>query len=133
MQGIMIMATTTQTASLEKTHVKSSVRTEVSAADRAMGAAMISSGIGSLVLGILIVLAEVSVDIKEILIWNDGAGPLSGKTGVAVIAFVVSWVVLHYIFQYKAISLTASFIVTAVLLVLGLLLTFPPIFISLAG
>lgn len=124
---------TTRTASVESAQTKSMVRAEVSAADRAMGAAMIASGIGSLVLGIMIVLAEVSVDIKENLIWRDGVGPLSGKTGIAVIAFVVSWVLLHYIFQYKAISLTASFIVTAVLLVLGLLLTFPPIFISLAG
>jgi hypothetical protein len=94
---------------------------------------MIASGIGSLVLGIAIVLAEVNADIKTFLTWSSGVGPLSGKTGVAVVAFVVSWVVLHYAFQRKAISLTASFVVTLVLLVLGLLLTFPPVFLSFGG
>jgi hypothetical protein len=127
------MATTTQTPTLERAQAKSAVRTEVSAADRAVGASMIASGIGSLVLGIMVVLAEINLDIKDFLNWNNGVGPLSGKTGVAVIAFVVSWVVLHYAFQRKALSLTASFIVTVVLLVLGLLLTFPPVFVSLAG
>lgn len=125
--------TTTRTTSLERSQAKPAVRTEVSAVDRAMGASMIASGIGSLVLGILVVLAEINLDIKNFLNWNDGVGPLSGKTGVAVIAFVVSWIVLHYAFQRKAISLTASFIVTVVLIALGLLLTFPPVFITLAG
>jgi len=123
----------TQTADLEKGQLKSETGTEISAADRAMGASMIASGIGSLVLGIAIVLAEVNADIKTFLTWNSGVGPLSGKTGVAVIAFIVSWAVLHYAFQRRAISLTTSFIVTLVLVVLGLLLTFPPVFMSFGG
>lgn len=123
----------TQTADLERGQLKSEAGTEISAADRAMGASMIASGIGSLVLGIAIVLAEVNADIKTFLTWNSGVGPLSGKTGVAVIAFIVSWAVLHYAFQRRAISLTTSFIVTLVLVVLGLLLTFPPVFMSFGG
>lgn len=123
----------TQTADLERGQSKSETALEVSAADRAMGASMIASGIGSLVLGIAIVLAEVNVDIKTFLTWNTGVGPLSGKTGVSIIAFVISWVVLHYAFQRKAISLTTSFVITVVLVVLGLLLTFPPVFMSFGG
>lgn len=123
----------TQTADLERGQSKSEAVVEVSAADRAMGASMIASGIGSLVLGIAIVLAEVNVDIKTFLTWNTGVGPLSGKTGVSIIAFVISWVVLHYAFQRRAISLTTSFVVTLVLVVLGLLLTFPPVFMSFGG
>jgi hypothetical protein len=121
---------TTQSADLQKGQIKSEAAVEVSAADRAMGASMIASGIGSLVLGIAIVLAEVNVDIKTFLTWNNGVGPLSGKTGVAVIAFIVSWAALHYAFQRKAINLTTSFFVTLVLVVLGLLLTFPPVFMA---
>lgn len=105
----------------------------VSTADRAMGAAMIASGIGSLTLGIMIILAEVSPAIKTALTLNKAVGPLSGKTTVAVIAFLVSWLVLHYIFRGKAVALGTSFIVAAVLLVLGLLLTFPPVFMSFGG
>lgn len=123
----------TQTVDLEKGQLKSEAGTEISAADRAMGASMIASGIGSLVLGIAIVLAEVNTGIKTFLTWNSGVGPLSGKTGVAVIAFIVSWAVLHYAFQRRALSLTTSFITTLVLVVLGLLLTFPPVFMSLGG
>lgn len=123
----------TQTADLERGQSKSEAAVEVSVADRAMGASMIASGIGSLVLGIAIVLAEVNADIKTFLTWNTGVGPLSGKTGVSIIAFVISWVVLHYAFQRRAISLTTSFVVTLVLLVLGLLLTFPPVFMSFGG
>ncbi|MBZ0281711.1 MAG: hypothetical protein K8L97_13315 [Anaerolineae bacterium] len=124
----------TKTADFEKgQQVKSEVEAEISAADRALGASMIASGIGSLVLGITIILSEVSADFKTFLTWHSGAGPLSGKTGLSVIAFVVSWVLLHYAFQRKAISLTTSFIVTVVLVVLGLLLTFPPVFLSFGG
>jgi hypothetical protein len=104
----------------------------VSAADRAMGASMVASGIGSLVLGILVVLAEANADIKNFLTWNSGVGPLSGKTGIAVIAFIVSWVILDYAFKRYTISLMRSFIIATVLVVLGLLLTFPPIFLSLS-
>jgi len=123
----------TQTTNLEKGQSQAEAASEISVADRAMGASMIASGIGSLVLGIMIVLSEVNADIRTFLTWNSGVGPLSGKTGVAVIAFVVSWAILHYAFQRRAISLTASFVVTLVLLVLGLLLTFPPVFLSFGG
>jgi hypothetical protein len=124
---------TTKTADMERSQSQSEVTTEITAADRAMGASMIASGIGSLVLGIAIVLSEVNADIKTFLTWNSGVGPLSGKTGVAVIAFLLSWVILHYAFQRKAISLTTAFIATVVLVALGLLLTFPPVFMSFGG
>jgi hypothetical protein len=58
---------------------------------------------------------------------------LSGKTGLSIIAFIISWVALHYAFQRRAVSLTTAFLITLVLLVLGLLLTFPPVFMSFGG
>jgi hypothetical protein len=131
MKENLIMAT--QTSNVENVHSVAPATVEVNAADRAMGAAMIASGIGSLVLGIAIVLAEANAGIKSFLNWVSPVGPLSGKTGVAVLAFVLTWVALHYAFQRRAISLTSAFIITVVLLVLGLLLSFPPVFVSLAG
>ncbi len=119
-----------RTASLQKGQARVVSEKEISVADRAVGASMIASGIGSLVLGLAIVLAEVSEGAKSAMTWTSGVGPLSGKTGYSVIAFVVSWVVLHYAFQRKAVSLTTSFIVTVILVVLGLLLSFPPIFLA---
>jgi hypothetical protein len=121
----------TKTADITHEPAKADVETSVSAADRAMGASMIASGVGSLVLGIAVVLAEINPDFKTFATWNSGVGPLSGKTGLSVIAFLVSWVALHYGFQRRAVSLTTSFMITVGLVVLGLLLTFPPIFMSI--
>ncbi len=103
---------------------------EISTADRAVGAAMIASGIGSLVLGLAIILSEASAGFKTFVTWNAGVGALSGKSGLSVIAFVVSWVALHYVFKTKPLSLMTSFIITLVLVALGILLTFPPVFLS---
>src|SRR5689334_12975240 len=104
--------------------------TAVSTVDSAVGAAFIASSIGTLVLGIAIVLTEMKAGagLKAALTWTAPVGPLSGKTGVAVIAFVVSWVALHFAFKNRAVSLTTAFIVTVILLVIGLLLSFPPVF-----
>jgi hypothetical protein len=99
-----------------------------SALDREVGAALIASGIGSLVLGLTVVGAEASESIRDALIWSDSVGPLSGKTGVAVIAFVLSWLGLHYALKNARLPLMTSFIITLLLVGLGLLLTFPPIF-----
>ena len=123
----------TQAGKLNRAQVPTRVMAEISAADRAVSASMIASGIGSLVLGIAIVLAEVNAGIKTFLTWNSGVGPLSGKTGVAVLAFLASWGVLHYVFQRNPLTLMRSFVVTIVLLVLGLLLTFPPVFLAFGG
>lgn len=108
-------------------------KADVNIGDRAMGASMIASGIGALTLGIMIILAEISPAIKSALTFNKAVGPLSGKTTVAVIAFFVSWLVLHFIFKGRSVALRTSFIVAVVLLVLGLLLTFPPVFMSFGG
>ena len=103
---------------------------EVSAAERAVGAAFIASGVGATVLGLMIVLTEMKAGagLKAFLTWSAPVGPLSGKTGVAVIAFIVSWVGLHFAFKRRAVSLTTSFIIAVVLLALGLLMSYPPIF-----
>jgi hypothetical protein len=101
--------------------------------ESAVGAAFIAGGIGSLVLGLAVVGAETNASIKTFFTWNSGVGPLSGKTGVSIIAFIVSWVILHYVMRNRVVSLTTSFIICLVLTVVGLLLTFPPVFFALAG
>ncbi len=102
---------------------------EVSAVDRAVGAAFIGSGIGTLVLGVvdLLTAMKAGAGLKSALNFLGPVGPLSGKTSVSVVAFVVSWLILNYVFKNKAVKLTTSFIITIVLLVIGLLMMFPPI------
>jgi 4-amino-4-deoxy-L-arabinose transferase-like glycosyltransferase len=60
--------------------------------------------------------------------WSNPVGPLSGKTGVAVIAFLVAWVVAHFTMKDKEVNLKTYVIVAGVLTALGFLMTFPPFF-----
>lgn len=99
-----------------------------STVDREVGAALVASGIGALVLGLTVVGAEASASVADALNWVKDVGPLSGKTGVAVIAFVLSWIVLHAGLRNSRITLMTAFTIALVLLGLGLLLTFPPVF-----
>lgn len=128
----MATRTVTQDTPASKTAVQ---EVGSSVLDRAVGAAFIASGVGAFVLGLVIALTEMpsQAAFKTSLAWNSGVGPLSGKTGLAVIAFVISWVGLHFFFKNRPIPLTRSFAIAIVLLVLGLLLSFPPVFELFAG
>ena len=93
-------------------------------------AAFLAGGIGCFVLGMLVTLTEMPalVDLKNALTWSNPVGPLSGKTGVAVIAFLVSWAITHFTMKDKDVNLKTYVIVAGVLTALGFLLTFPPFF-----
>ena len=105
-------------------------------------AAFLAAGIASLVIGIGVVLNEASAAIKAAIGIDfnaflqfdknfglgSGVGPLSGKVGLAVIAFVVSWVLLHLWLRGKEVNFRTGFIAALVLVGLGFALTFPPIF-----
>ena len=91
-------------------------------------AALISSGIGCLVLGIFTTLAEASTSVKDFLKWDSGVGPLAGKTGMAVILWLVSWAVLHFVLRGRSANLQRAFMITLVLVAIGALMTFPVFF-----
>lgn len=100
-------------------------------AERAVSAAFIASGIGAFVLGLSIVLSEANAGLKTALTWSKSVGALSGKSGISVIAFLLSWVILHYAFKNSGPSLRNAFTITLVLLALGFLMCYPPIFEAL--
>ena len=77
----------TTTASAQKS--VSRAEETVSAVDAAVGSAFIASGIGSTVLGLMVVLAEASADFANSLKFVGPVGPLSGKTTIAVVAYLV--------------------------------------------
>jgi hypothetical protein len=105
-------------------------------------AAFLAAGIASLVIGIGVVLNEASATIKSAIGidfnaflqfdknfgFGSGVGPLSGKVGLAIIAFVVSWVLLHLWLRGKEVNFRTGFVAALVLVGLGFALTFPPIF-----
>jgi len=47
---------------------------------------------------------------------------------VGIIAWLVTWIILHNRWKDRELSLTRVLVVTLVLLALALLLTFPPVF-----
>jgi hypothetical protein len=96
-------------------------------------ASLIAAGVGAAVLGLFVTLAEASTDIKDWLQWNDRVGPLSGKTILAVIAYFGAFAVLGFLWRGKSFALRSILIVAGVLVLLGLLFTFPPIFQAFAS
>lgn len=96
-------------------------------------ASLIAAGVGAAVLGLFVTLAEASTDIKDWLQWNDRVGPLSGKTILAVIAHFGTFAVLGFLWRGKSFALRSILIAVGVLVVLGLLFTFPPIFQAFAS
>jgi len=98
----------------------------------AAAAAFVASGIGCLMIGLLTTLAEASAGIKAALNLYNPVGPLSGKTIGGVVVWLIAWIVLHYMWKDKEVDLRRMYIVTLVLLAIGFLLTFPPIFAAFA-
>jgi len=116
----------------DKLHPKSNIpadRTEVP--DRPEGpivAAILAGGIGCLALGVFTTLAEASTSIKDKLAWSDQVGPLSGKTIMAVIVWLVSWVILHVLYRNREAETRKALTIALILVGLGTLLTFPTFF-----
>ena len=115
---------TTTTVSQER-QVK---QTKTRVASSVMAATFISSGIGVLTLGLMTTGAVLSEGLKNLLNWWNPAGPLVGKTGIAIIAWLVSWALFNTIWKDKEMDFRKTFTITMILIGLGLLFTFPPVF-----
>lgn len=98
-----------------------------------VAAALLAGGIGAAVLALMTILAEASSGIRTALNWFAPVGPLSGKTGIAVLAFAVSWIVLYVIFRGKNVDFKLISLIALILLTIGLLGTFPPLFLLFAA
>ena len=99
-----------------------------------VAAAFVAAGIGSLVLGLFVVLNEVSPDINTFLKFDaayglgKGVGPLSGKVALGTIAYLGSWVILHLMTRGREVNFSRWFAAALILVFAGFALTFPPIF-----
>ena len=90
-------------------------------------AAILAAGIGCAAVGIVTLAAEVSEGIKGLLNFYNPAGPLSGKSTVAIIIWLVAWYVLSRMWRTKTVAMRQVNVAAFILLAVGLLLTFPPI------
>jgi hypothetical protein len=98
-----------------------------------VAAAVLAAGIGAFVLGLLTTLSEASTGVHDFLEFDEDVGPLSGKTIIAVIAYVASWAVLHGLWRRQNPALRPILIATVVLIALGVLGTFPTFFQAFAS
>jgi hypothetical protein len=91
-------------------------------------ALILAGGIAVFCMGLVTTLGEASTGIADGLQWNDRVGPLSGKTLITVIVFALAWGILTAIWRRANPPLRTITIISAVLIVLGLVGTFPTFF-----
>jgi hypothetical protein len=96
--------------------------------DSKVAATMVAAGIGVACLGIVVTLAEAVAPVGNILDLYDPVGNLSGKTTVAVVAWLMAWFVLQRRWRFRAISARRTMSTTIALIGVGVLGTFPPFF-----
>jgi hypothetical protein len=91
-------------------------------------AATLAAGIGCALYGAAVLAASASPAFKNLMNWWNPAGPLVGKTSVGVIAWLVAWGLLHFIWRSREVQLSKVWKISLVLLAIGFALTFPPVF-----
>jgi hypothetical protein len=96
--------------------------------DGPAAAAILAAGVGAAALGLLTTLAEASTGIRAALVLNTGVGPLSGKTVYAVVAWLAAWLLLQLTVARRTGVTRAVLTITAILIALGVLGTFPLFF-----
>jgi hypothetical protein len=87
--------------------------------------ALLAAAIGVFVIGLMTTLASASPALSNILAWVRPVGPLSGKTGVGLIVWLVSWIFLHARYKDVDVDLRRALRWTSILILLGWLGTFP--------
>lgn len=91
-------------------------------------AAILAAAIGVFALGLATTLAAAGEGAKDWLNFQNRVGPLSGKTTMAGVVWLVSWAVLHFVWWRRDVSFAAVVALAIVLIVVGNVLMFPPVF-----
>ncbi|MBI2859679.1 MAG: hypothetical protein HYX90_11440 [Chloroflexi bacterium] len=91
-------------------------------------AAIIAAGVGSLALGVFTVLAEAFPSFKNNIKFYDPSGPLSGKTTLAVVVWLIAWALLYLRWRKKDLEFGKVFWASIALIGLGVVGTFPKFF-----
>jgi hypothetical protein len=89
-------------------------------------AAILSAGVGSLALAVLALLGDKSAVVKTNLNFYKPTGPLSGVTTVAILGWLFTWASLEWRWRKKTVAAGRIGVMAVALLVLSLILTFPP-------
>jgi hypothetical protein len=96
-------------------------------------AAVLAAGIGFMVFGILALAGDAMASVSKVLtVWKP-TGDLSGVSDAAIVVWLASWAGLARIWRSKTVNLNAINLASLSMVVVGLLLTFPPFMDLLQG
>ncbi|HUO02222.1 MAG TPA: hypothetical protein VMU31_05555 [Rhizomicrobium sp.] len=96
-------------------------------------AAILALGIGALVLGIFTLSGDAIPSAARFFnVWNP-TGPLSGVTGLTIIVWLIVWWLLARAWGTREVNLSRVNWAAGLMIVAGLLLTFPPVMDFLQG
>src|SRR5438552_9556379 len=91
-------------------------------------AAVLAAGTGTFTIGLVASLAGASAGLNNALNWYGPTGPLCGKTGVGVVAWLLAWIILRAAGKGENVVVGGVFHWGVVVVILGFLLFFPPVF-----
>ncbi|HSJ97648.1 MAG TPA: hypothetical protein VLC53_11275 [Myxococcota bacterium] len=88
-------------------------------------AAFLAAGIGAFALGMIVVLGETGLFAAPAL--YAPAGGVTGRTTLAAAVWLIGWAVLHRRWKDRQIGARTVYALSLLLIGLGILLTFPPV------
>jgi hypothetical protein len=88
-------------------------------------AAFLGAGVGAFAMGLVVLLNEARIFAAPAV--YGPAGGVSGRTTLATVAWLVAWGVLHYRWRDREIAPRRIYAVTVILIALGIVGTFPPV------
>jgi hypothetical protein len=105
----------------------STVRDEatVSTTNGAALAAILAAGIGAFAMGFFVLVNEAGIFAAPAV--YAPAGGVSGRTTFATAVWLITWLFLHRRWRFQNLNPRRLFSVTLVLIAVGILLTFPPV------
>lgn len=95
------------------------------AADGSAMASFLSAGIGAFAMGVIVLLNEAAIFTAPSL--YAPAGGVSGRTTFATLVWLIAWGLLHNRWKGRVIAARRIYPVTLILIGLGILATFPPV------
>ena len=107
-----------------------SLREENQSINGAAMAAVLSAGIGAFAVGFVVILNETGIFAAPAL--YGPAGGVSGRTTIATAIWLLVWLILHTRWKSRHVEPRPVNLATVVLIIGGILLTFPPVW-SLFG
>jgi hypothetical protein len=88
-------------------------------------ASFLAAGIGAFAVGFIVILNESGLFVAPAL--YAPAGGVSGRTTLAAAIWLIGWAVLHSRWKNRQIESRGAYLLSLILIGLGIFLTFPPV------